>query len=222
MRSAPRSAIFTPFRRPVARGRHRDEGRSAGAFAMIARVSMSVEKLFFVCSIHRRPIQPHYVCNCGTLVFSPIEATRTNGHAARRHRLGGRILSRWQRDRSWVWPGLTRPPIIRFAMQVSDGEDDDFVRLDNVNYSVREPPQPKPPHAVAEGMPSVRTLGDTLSRRSHFIDEPPLEARRLGGVPCDRLIKLGGSRRQQPDIHGRLACLANVSSKSSASSSPRR
>ncbi len=107
-------------------------------------------------------------------------------------------------------------------MQVSDGEDDDFARLDNINQSVREPPQPKAPHAVAERMPSVRALGDALPRLPHFIDEPPLEARRLRGVPRDRLIQLGRSRSQQPHIHGRLACLANASSKSSAASSPRQ
>ena len=115
-----------------------------------------------------------------------------------------------------------RPPIIRFAMQISDGEDDEFVRLHNVNHSVREPPQAKPPHAVAERMPCVRTLGDALPRRPNFIDEPPLEARRLGGVPCDRLIKFGGSRRQQPDVTGGRHVWPNISSKSSASSSPRR
>src|SRR6201987_4252113 len=105
-------------------------------------------------------------------------------------------------------------------MQVGDGEGGNFVCLDNENGSVREPPQPKPPHAVAERMTRVRTLGDALPRRPHFIDEPPLEARCLRGVPCDRLIKFGGSLSQQPDVHRRLACLPNISSKSSASSSP--
>ena len=107
-------------------------------------------------------------------------------------------------------------------MQVSDGEDDDFVHLDNVNQCVWKPPQPKPPSAVAERAPRVRALGDALPRLPHFIDKPLFEARRLCGVPGDRLLQLGGSRRQQPDIHGRLAYLANVSSKSGASSSPRR
>jgi hypothetical protein len=54
-------------------------------------------------------------------------------------------------------------------MEVSDGEDDDFARLDNVNQSIRELPQPKPPHAVAERMPCIGPLRDALPRRPHFI-----------------------------------------------------
>ena len=112
--------------------------------------------------------------------------------------------------------------MVRFPMQVSDGKNYDFVCLDSVNQSVGEPPQPKPPHAFTKRMPRVRALGDALSRRPYLIDDLPLEARRLRGVPCDRLVQFGSSRSQQPDIHGELACFANVSSKSSASSSPRR
>jgi hypothetical protein len=57
-------------------------------------------------------------------------------------------------------------------VQASDGQDDDFVRLDNVNQSIREPPQSKPPHAAAERKPRVRALGDALPRLPYFVDEP--------------------------------------------------
>ncbi len=68
----------------------------------------------------------------------------------------------------------------------------------------------------------LRAIGDAFPRRPDVIDESPFEARRLRGVRSDRLFQFVGRRRQQPDIHERLACFANVSSKSSALISPRR
>src|SRR5271157_3160970 len=94
MRSAPRSAMFAPFRRPVARGRDPDKDRSADIFAIVARVSIFVEKLFSVCSSRRRPQETSLrplAGNCVTLVFFPNEATRSNCHAAPRHGLAGGI-----------------------------------------------------------------------------------------------------------------------------------
>ena len=103
-------------------------------------------------------------------------------------------------------------------MQVSNGEDGDFVLLDDVNQSIRESPQPKPPQVGAEWMPRV-----PMRFRAFHISSMNRRSRPGACAAYMRPpLQFGGSRSQQPDIHGRVACFANVSSKSSASSSPRR
>ena len=81
-------------------------------------------------------------------------------------------------------------------MQVSDGEDDNFIRLDNVNQSVRDtgPGETGARRCRADAMRA--TLGDALPRLLLSSMNRLLEARRLGGVPFDRLIQLGGGRTQ--------------------------
>jgi hypothetical protein len=78
-------------------------------------------------------------------------------------------------------------------MQVGDCEDDHFAGLDNVDQTVREPPQTKSAHAIVERMPRLRALGDALPRDPDFINEPLLKAWRLRGIPCDGVVQLGGS-----------------------------
>lgn len=96
----------------------------------------------------------------------------------------------------------TLPPYLWVALQVHDGDDEDAVRPDLVEDSVRKPARDAATRTGGERRPSVWECPDRLESGLNLLGKLLAESRPLGVVPINRIREFPLGAGEDADLHG--------------------
>ena len=115
----------------------------------------------------------------------------------------------------------TISPVVRAAMQVRNGEDQDVAVLSVVDDTARKPSQTAAPDAFTKRMPRIRKAANSIDRRHGFQQEGVTQTGCLSVVVRNRFVELLLRDLKETNIHF-TRYFASTSSNASALISPRR